>query len=304
MPDVIRNWKRKEGSMRESAWLESGIRIYQSLLQKYPECTEYKMELAKLLVRCGTDEKLVYVNEMKAAKLFKKVLELFPNHVDALYRMGHVSYETKDYNMCIEYFLRAIKQPLSDIRLLRAYATIAKAFYHLVKDREAYCFLKKAKELDKENNFSSEIKEVEALITQEGYSRRIVHYPDGDIEFVSVDDAEDLQNNDESYEGTLDLAHLSPTFSGPNDTERLERKQAEVLSYLIEKNRFVTKEELVMYVWSEDEAPELSSIKSIISKINNQVKKCLPGECGNPIVNKRGHGYKWNSIDTKIIKVL
>lgn len=304
MLEEIRIWKRKEGFLIEPAWLDEGIKLYRDLLRKNPDCIEYKVELAKLLVRSGTDEKLLYVNLMNASDLFNEVLDLFPDHMDALYRMGHIGYETQDYERSIELFTKAIKLPLSNIRMFRAYATMSKAFFKLGDDEKAHSYLEKAKEMDRESNFSSEIKGVETLLTQEGYFSRVIKYPDGAYIFATVDDAEDVLTENESKEATLDLAHFRPTFSGPRDVACLQRKEAELLSYLIEKKRLVTKEELIQYVWPEDEAPEPTSVKPMISKINRKVKKCLLEDTKNPITNRRGQGYKWSSIETKIIKVL
>jgi DNA-binding response OmpR family regulator len=145
---------------------------------------------------------------------------------------------------------------------------------------------------------------VRALITKKGQQTRAIRYPDGTYMLATIDDVENVQMENEDNEATLDMAHLRPTFSGPKDVTELQRKEAEVLKYLIEKGRIVSKEELIQYVWQEDEVPGLSSIKPIISKINRKVKKCLPENTQNPIVNKRGHGYMWSSIETKIITLL
>ncbi|WP_099363665.1 helix-turn-helix domain-containing protein [Fredinandcohnia onubensis] len=304
MLEQIRLWKRKQGSLNESAWLKEGIKMYRDLLQTEEDNTDYKVELAKLLVRSGEDEKLVYVNLMNAKDLFDEVLALFPDDTNALYRMGHIHYETQEYEKSVEYFTKAIHLSLSKIRLFRAYATMAKAFYILGEDLEAIRYLDKAIETDEEHNFSSEINEVRALITQKGQQTRAIRYPDGAYILATIDDVEKVQMENETNDATLDMSHLRPNFSGPVDVAILQRKEAEVLKYLIEKVRFVSKEELVQYVWQEDEVPALSSIKPIISKINRKVKKCLPENSQNPIVNKRGLGYKWSSIETKIITVL
>lgn len=304
MQDQIIVWRRKQGSLNESAWLKEGIKLYRRLLQTEPDNTDYKVELAKLLVRSGEDEKLIHVNLVNAKDLFDEVLENFPDDTNALYRMGHIHYEAQEYEKSIEYFTKAIHTSLSKIRLFRAYATMAKAFYKLGDDLEAIRYLDKAIETDEEHNFSSEINEVRALITQKGQQSRAIRYPDGTYMLATIDDVENVQMENEDNEATLDLARLRPTFSGPTDVTRLQRKEAEVLKYLIEKGRIVSKEELVQYVWPEDEAPEPSSIKPIISKINRKVKKCLSENTQNPIVNKRGQGYKWSSIDTKIITIL
>lgn len=304
MQDQIMVWRRKQGSLNEAAWLKEGIKLFRGLLQTEPDNTDYKVELAKLLVRSGEDEKLVHVNLMNAKELFNEVLALFPDDANALYRMGHIHFDTQDYEKSIEYFTKAIHSSLSKIRLFRAYATMAKAFYKLGDDLEAIRYLDKAIDSDEEHNFSSEINEVRALITQKGQQTRAIRYPDGTYMLATIDDIEKVQMENEDNEATLDIAHLRPTFSGPKDVAELQPKEAEVLKYLIEKGRIVSKEELIQYVWPEDEAPETTSIKPIISKINRKVKKCLPENTQNPIVNKRGQGYKWSSIDTKIITIL
>jgi len=304
MQDQITVWRRKQGTLNESAWLKEGIKLYRELLQTEPDNTDYKVELAKLLVRSGEDEKLVHVNLMNAKVLFDEVLVLFPDDTNALYRMGHIHFDTQDYEKSIEYFTKAIHSSLSKIRLFRAYATMAKAYYKLGDDLEAIRYLDKAIDSDEEHNFSSEINEVRALITQKGQQSRAIRYPDGTYMLATIDDVEKVQMENEDNEATLDMAHLRPTFSGPKDVAELQRKEAEVLKYLIEKGRIVSKEELIQYVWPEDEAPETTSIKPIISKINRKVIKCLPENTQNPIVNKRGQGYMWSSIETKIITLL
>lgn len=304
MQDQIIVWRRKQGSLNESAWLKEGIKLYRRLLQTEPDNTDYKVELAKLLVRSGEDEKLIHVNLVNAKDLFDEVLENFPDDTNALYRMGHIHYEAQEYEKSIEYFTKAIHTSLSKIRLFRAYATMAKAFYKLGDDLEAIRYLDKAIETDEEHNFSSEINEVRALITQKGQQSRAIRYPDGTYMLATIDDVENVQMENEDNEATLDLARLRPTFSGPTDVVELQRKEAEVLKYLMEKGRIVSIEELIQYVWPEDEAPETTSIKPIISKINRKVKKCLPENTQNPIENKRGHGYMWSSIETKIITLL
>jgi tetratricopeptide (TPR) repeat protein len=304
--DAIRNWKRREGLIKESAWLTEGITIYRRLLEKDSGNIEYKSELAKLLIRSGNDEKLKYVNLMNAKDLFTEVVVLFPNNGEALYRLGHICYETNHYEKSIEYFTEAVKQPMSEIRLFRTFSIIAKAFYHLGNDEKSKNYLQQAIDLDQENNFTSEIDEVKSLLTQDGQHRRLVRYSDGINQFISLDDAEKLRMDaDSEGEAVLDLSHFHPSFVGPFDIARLERKEAEILSYLIERDyKFVPTEEL-LNVWEEGEQPETGTIRANISRIRRKVRGCLPEGHPDLIASKRGVGYRWVcSIPTKIIKQL
>jgi tetratricopeptide (TPR) repeat protein len=115
MPKQISEWKKLEGRMKESVWLSQGIDLYRDQLINKPEDKKSKIKLGKLLVRNGTDEKIKYVNLQKAQALFEEVLELFPNDADALYRLGHISYENGEYERSISYFIQALEQPLSEI---------------------------------------------------------------------------------------------------------------------------------------------------------------------------------------------
>jgi tetratricopeptide (TPR) repeat protein len=148
--DEIKNWKKREGSIKESVWLSEGIFFFRRLLDEDPRNIEYKTDLAKLLIRSGTDEKLKYVNLINAKHLFEEVLELFPNNGEALYRLGHICYENNEFEKSIEYFTKADKQFLSEIRLFRAYSAISKAYYHLGEDEKSKNYLQQAIELDKE----------------------------------------------------------------------------------------------------------------------------------------------------------
>jgi hypothetical protein len=78
LSDEIRNWKKREGSIKESVWLSQGIRVFRRLLAEDPSNVEYKTDLAKLLIRSGTDEKLKYVNLMTAKDLFAGGNRAFP----------------------------------------------------------------------------------------------------------------------------------------------------------------------------------------------------------------------------------
>jgi tetratricopeptide (TPR) repeat protein len=307
LSDEVRSWRCREGLVRESAWLTEGISIFRGLLDADPGNLEYKTELARLLTRSGTDEKLKYVNLMKAEELFSEVVELFPNNGEALYRLGHIYYETGEFEKCIECFIKAVGESLSDIRLFRAFATISKAFYHLGEDGKSKNYLEKAIEQDKEHNFTGEINEVRSLITMGGHHRRLVRYEDGVTHFITIDEVQRMgEETDSNGEAVLDLSHFRPSFIGPVDVSFLERKEADVLCYLIgRKNKFVSTEEL-LNVWEEDEKPLQSTIKSIISKLRRKVRGCIPAEDHNEIiVSKRGIGYRWVcSVPTNIIKHL
>ncbi|WP_078427489.1 winged helix-turn-helix domain-containing protein [Alkalihalobacterium alkalinitrilicum] len=306
MIDEIRNWKKREGSIKESVWLSEGVQFFRRLVDENPKNKEYKTELARLLIRSGTDEKLKYVNLMNAKHLFEEVLELFPNNGEAFYRLGHIFYENDEFEKSITYFTNAVSQSLSEIRLFRAYCAISKAYYHLGEDEKSNNYLQKAIEVDKENNFTSEINEVRSLITQCGHLRRLVRYSDGINQFLPVEEAEKLRiDADSDGEAVLDLSHFHPSFIGPIDVVPLERKEAELLSYLIERDyKFVSKEEL-FNVWEEDEQPAIKTIVSYISTIKRKVMPCLPVNSNEMITSKRGMGYRWTcSIPTKIIKQL
>ncbi|OLO26767.1 hypothetical protein BTR23_22030 [Alkalihalophilus pseudofirmus] len=306
MIDEIRNWKKREGSIKESVWLSKGVQFFRRLVDENPKNTEYKTELARLLIRSGTDEKLKYVNLMNAKQLFEEVLELFPNNGEALYRLGHICYENDEFEKSITYFTNAVSQSLSEIRLFRAYCAISKAYYNLGEDEKSKNYLQKAIEVDKENNFTSEINEVRSLITQGGHLRRLVRYSDGINQFLPVEEAEKLRiDADSDGESVLDLSHFHPSFIGPIDGVPLERKEAEILSYLIERDyKFVSTEEL-LNVWEEGEQPEIGTIRANISRLRRKLRGCLPDDNTEIITSKRGIGYRWMcSIPTKIIKQL
>jgi tetratricopeptide (TPR) repeat protein len=306
LSDEIRNWKKREGSIKESVWLSQGIRIFRKLLSEEHSNIEYKSDLAKLLIRSGTDEKLKYVNLMTAKDLFTEVVELFPNNGEALYRLGHICYENNEFEQSIEYFAKAVGQSLSEIRLLRAYASISKAYYHLGEDEKSQNYLQKAIEMDQEKNFTSEINEVRSLITQDGHLRRLVRYSDGINQFITVEEAGRLGTDAVSDgEAVLDLSHFRPSFSGPLDFVFLERKEAEILRYLMDRDyKFVPTVEL-LNVWDEGEQPEVGTIRANISRLRRKLKGCLTDEDIDIIASKRGIGYRWVcSIPTQIIKHL
>lgn len=305
MNQEINTWRNREGRINETAWLSQGIGIFRRLLKDDHNKAEYKTTLAKLLIRSGTDEKLKHFNLMEAKQLFEEVIDLFPNDSEALYRLGHISYENGEYQRSIDYFSKAMALPLSEIRSIRSLLTISKAYYQLGDEGEAYFALQKAVEKDKERNFTGEIDEARRLITMDGRNKRLERYEDGVHQFISDMEAERLQGETLSNsKAQLDLTHLRSTFTGSKDTERLPRRETEILSYLIEnKSRYIPKEELYYHIWEDDNAPSDSTLKSYISQIRKKVRKCVCEDNGEIIDSKRGLGYKWVCpIEVNIVK--
>ncbi|RSK27626.1 tetratricopeptide repeat protein [Bacillus sp. HMF5848] len=293
MNNELVNWKKREGVIKESVWLVQGIKLYRNLLAKEPDNIEYKMKLANLMTRSGSDEKLRYMNLNNAAYMFKEVLELFPHHAEALYRLGHICYENKDYNDSIEFFSKAVEQTLEETKLFRSYATMSKAYYYLKEEGWAKNYLHKAIEADKGKNFTNEINEVESLVTQNGHYTMMVRYADGVTHLITAKAAESLKDEDVNEVATLDVRPYHSSFSGPIDTVSLERKEAEILAYLVERDYKVVSIDELFNIWEIDEEPEVNTIKSHISKIRGKVRKCLPESKDKIITNKRGVGYRW-----------
>ncbi|GGA90320.1 winged helix-turn-helix domain-containing protein [Ornithinibacillus halotolerans] len=297
MQKQIMNWKNKEGLIDESAWLTQGIQLYRKLLQEYPENPTYKIELANLLVKSGTDQKLVDMNLMNAEKLFKEVLEIFPNHIESLYRLGHIHYELGRHQKSVRYFEKINKEELSNTKLIRTHLSLSKAYYYLADDGKAYENFERANQLDKENDFSTEIKEAKALITQNGEFRTIAHYPDGTSELMTFETSQDFNNEVDSNQGKLDLVEFRATFTGPADTLVFPRREAEILRYILERKTPVTIDDIARKVWEEKKNnPNPKTVKSYISNINQKLRRCIGVE-ENPIISKRGQGYIWNSIN-------
>ena len=303
-PRII-NWRNREGLINERAWLSEGIKLYRELLNEDPEKIEYKTNMAKLLTRSGTDEKLVYVNLMKAKDLFEEVLLLSPSDAEVFYRLGHIYYEIKKYHRCMAHFEVALEGTLSDIRRIRSYITISKAYYHIGDDGEANDYFQKAVEFDSERNFTEEINEVSSLLTSGEKKDKLVRYADGARFFFSDEEVEEMKIKMKD-EAILDLSHFHPTFYGTEDDERLERKEAELLYLLISRDtRYFSKEELIAMIWEGDEldSPQPRSIAPMVSKIKRKLRICLPPDSGDIITNKRGDGYRWTcTTPVNIIK--
>jgi tetratricopeptide (TPR) repeat protein len=302
MTNQINIWKKREKRMDESAWLAEGIDLYRELLSENPYQIEFKNELAKLLIRSGTDEKMKFVNLIYAEQLFNEVLEIFPENLDALYRLGHIHFENRNYERSIDFFKKALEQRLSEIRVFRIFFTMSKANHYLVDEGNALLYFKKAKESDPERNFLSELNELEQMLKNDGRNKLVAHYPDEIVILVSYADSERLKDDTVTGEDpVLDLTHFHPTYFGPEGHVRLERKEAELLKYLIKNRHFIQKEQL-LNLWEEDEKPVPETIKSYISKIRKKLIQCFPEKNSSFIENKRGQGYRWTGAPTIILE--
>lgn len=83
--------------------------------------------------------------QQQALDMYKRILEIKPDHADALHNVGYINYEYKhDYDLAIECFTSAIKV---DSTFWQAYANRAKAYEKKGEAAKAAADLKKASEL-------------------------------------------------------------------------------------------------------------------------------------------------------------
>lgn len=83
--------------------------------------------------------------QQQALDMYKRILEIKPDHADALHNVGYINYEYKhDYDLAIECFTSAIK---ADSTFWQAYANRAKAYEKKGEAAKAAADLKKASEL-------------------------------------------------------------------------------------------------------------------------------------------------------------
>lgn len=291
MKRKINVWKNRKGKMLESAWVQQGITLFQELLINDSNNTEYKVELAKLLMTKGKDKKLYDINLHEAERLFHEVLQLDPHYPEVHYRLGHVYFEQKNYEKAIEYFKQALEKGLSSIQLFRTYEAMAASYYYLECFSKAKFYFHKAEKADRERNFTSELMALKKLITEDGQVKALLHDSDGVSIPLTRGQAERVITDDEN-ELKLDLTNIQYSLLGPDDAVTISKIEAKVLKYLYEnRNRYINKRELMDKVWGKEVSA--GTVKGNISRIRNKLKKCLPDEIGEIIATKWGEGYRW-----------
>lgn len=83
--------------------------------------------------------------QQQALDMYKRILDIKPDHADALHNVGYINYEYKhDYDVAIECFSSAIK---ADSTFWQAYSNRAKAYEKKGEQAKAAADMKKAAEL-------------------------------------------------------------------------------------------------------------------------------------------------------------
>lgn len=289
--EELNSWKQKEGRKRESSWLEEGASLYRQLLDIKPQDKTYKKELAEILVRLGLDEKMVYVNHLKAKEIFEEVLELDPKDIDALYRLGHVNVELRNWNESIRLFEKALECEIDLVKEIRVYCALAEAFYHIGEKEDAKFYVQKAELLDVGKDYSADINKAKMImdgnrgphVYQNGY----VH---ANVREKSKEEILDAVL--EKEEAFLDLDVGSRGITGPIDTIRLEKRETEIIKLLVDYPRiYFSRPHLAERVW-ENSSVKDSTIKSAIFNVRSKLRKAFGEDC---IETKRGQGYRWSS---------
>ncbi len=94
----------------------------------------------------------------------------------------------------------------------------------------------------------------------------------------------------EQYELSQSISYdvSSHTLTVAKEEHKLSKKEAEILHYFIQhKSEVISQEDLIINLWSYEEAPTSATIRSYIKNL----RKLLGSEA---IENIRGVGYRFN----------
>ena len=97
--------------MDERRWIEEGIDLQRRLMEACPKEVRHKMQLAKLLLQHGRDEKIKYGNRTKALPLFQEALEMNPEDPYPRYHIGYIHFLDKRWEEVVEQFTVFLSRP-------------------------------------------------------------------------------------------------------------------------------------------------------------------------------------------------
>lgn len=278
------------------AWLEEGIELYKKLIQVDPKESRYFVTLAELYLQWGRDEKIRKGNYHSASRLLKQASIYAPTKPDAFYHLSFIlADEDQRWEAVLFYAKEALEKGIDGSKRIKLLCNIALAYARLGYTQQAMRYIKEASETDQigEHRWFMELY-MDRI--KKGMTKPILlKEQENERKIVSKREADKLK--DEAIDGkciVLDLSADEKYIHASKDVVRLERKEAEILGYLMEHQmKSCSKRSIEQAVW-HDRPVSSSAVKRYIASLRRKLAQAMGRtDISDHILVTTEDGYVW-----------
>lgn len=301
------NWLDREeldeGDER-NAWLEEGINLYKQFLQLDSKEPRYAIMLADLYLQWGRDEKIRRGNHHKAYNILRKATIYSPSKPDAFYHLSFIfANEERKWEAVLFYGKEALEKGIDGSKRIKLLCNVALGYARLGYFQKAMEYMKEACELDKMGEHGWFIELYKDRIKKRVTESILLKEPEEKRKTVSRHDANKVK--EDAMEGkcvVLDLAADEKYFYAYKDTVRLERKEAEILGYLIEHQMTsCPKHRIEEAIW-HDRPVGSTAVKRYIASLRRKLSQAMGrDDISENILVTTHEGYEWKADIPSIV---
>jgi DNA-binding winged helix-turn-helix (wHTH) protein len=301
------NWLERDGldeGDERNAWLEEGINLYRQFLQLNPKEPRYAIMLADLYLQWGRDEKIRRGNHLKAYEILRKATIYSPSKPDAFYHLSFIfANEERKWEAVLFYGKEALEKGIDGSKRIKLLCNVALGYARLGYIQKAMEYMKEACELDKMGEHGWFIELYMDRIKKRVTEPILLKEPQEKRKTVSKHDANQVK--EDAMEGkcvVLDLAADEKYFYAYKDTVRLERKEAEILGYLIDHQMTLCpKHRIEEAIW-HDRPVGAATVKRYIASLRRKLSQAMGrDDISENILVTTNEGYEWKADIPSIV---
>jgi len=280
LKDWEQDWMDREdpsNDLEYSSWIEEGINLYEQLIKADRQDSQSSIMLADLYTRWGRDEKIRRGNQDKAERILRRATLYSPERPDAFYHLSFIfAQKERQWEAALFYGKEALEKGVKGDKKIKLLCNLALGYAKLGFRKKARDYLREAKESDVLKNNEWFIELYADKVNHTGRPSLLLKEP---LEKRKVSSRQELNYLiEESTEGkcvVLDLASDKKIFHGTQDTARLERREAEILGYLMDNHlNSCSRRQIEKAIWLEQEVSEVT-VRRYIGTLRNKLSQAL-----------------------------
>lgn len=292
------NWLNREGLGDEEGhyeWIGEGIKIYEQFVQIDHGNPSYSVILSRLYLDWGRTEKMRRENEVRAQRILWNAVMLAPERPDAYYYLSFILANQCKWKTVLFYAKEALENGLPQDKRIKLFCCMAVAYARLGIHTKADSLFEQAVQLDQAKKHAWFIELYRDQLKVGNKEQVLMKTPDEERVAVSRDDYEQIR--DKARDGecvVLDLSKDDNCFYGHADTVKLQRKEAEILGYLMDQLQHpCSQKEIKEAVWPDRKIGEVT-VKKYVSTLRNKLAIALGRtDIQETVLVTNGRIYLW-----------
>lgn len=281
-------------------WVKEGIELYHHFLQLDPQEQRYSISLANLYLERGRDEKMRLGNYRKAYDILRSATIFAPDKPDAYYHLSFIlANESRKWEAVLFYGKEALEKGLEKSKKIKLLCNMALAYARIGYPQKADEYISEAIGLDEDGQhdwFIQLYKDKTKLDVKEPILLR--KSEDGREKISHMDSTKMKEDAMEGKCVVLDLTKDEKYFYAIHDTVRLEKKEGEILGYLIDyQGKSCHKNQIEAAVWYDQEVSK-TAVRRYIGTLRNKLSRAM--NCHRVIIRENilvttDDGYAWKA---------